>query len=108
MNLAESLGFVPQKTARAVRAINVGKLIPNPANFYHIGSLDELKASILEDGKKSCKRSGPTKSSPASGRKASSPKRSGRPCRPCCIKAAEPLDASAPFTITSSSTYSRK
>lgn len=50
MNLAESLGFVPQKTARAVRAINVGKLIPNPANFYHIGSLDELKASILEDG----------------------------------------------------------
>lgn len=23
MNLAESLGFVPQKTARAVRAINV-------------------------------------------------------------------------------------
>lgn len=50
MNLAESLGFVPQKTARAVRAINVDKLIPNPANFYHIGSLDELKASILEDG----------------------------------------------------------
>lgn len=50
MNLAESLGFVPQKTARAVRAINVGKLVPNPANFYHIGSLDELKASILEDG----------------------------------------------------------
>lgn len=50
MNLAESLGFVPQKTTRAVRAINVGKLIPNPANFYHIGSLDELKASILEDG----------------------------------------------------------
>lgn len=50
MNLAESLGFVPQKTARAVRAINVGKLIPNPENFYHIGSLDELKASILEDG----------------------------------------------------------
>lgn len=50
MNLAESLGFVPQKTARAVRAINVRKLIPNPANFYHIGSLDELKASILEDG----------------------------------------------------------
>lgn len=50
MNLAESLGFVPQKTARAVRAINIGKLIPNPANFYHIGSLDELKASILEDG----------------------------------------------------------
>lgn len=50
MNLAESLGFVPQKTARAMRAINVGKLIPNPANFYHIGSLDELKASILEDG----------------------------------------------------------
>lgn len=50
MNLAESLGFVPQKTTRAVRAINVGKLIPNPENFYHIGSLDELKASILEDG----------------------------------------------------------
>ena len=50
MNLAESLGFVPQKTTRAVRAVNVGKLIPNPENFYHIGSLDELKASILEDG----------------------------------------------------------
>lgn len=50
MNLAESLGFVPQRTTRAVRAINVEKLIPNPDNFYHIGDLSDLKASILEDG----------------------------------------------------------
>lgn len=50
MNLAESLGFVPQRTTRAVRAINVEKLIPNPDNFYHIGDLSELKASIMEDG----------------------------------------------------------
>lgn len=50
MNLAESLGFVPQRTTRAVRAINVEKLIPNPNNFYHIGDLSELKASIMEDG----------------------------------------------------------
>ena len=50
MNLAESLGFVPQRTTRAVRAINVEKLIPNPDNFYHIGDLSDLKASIMEDG----------------------------------------------------------
>lgn len=50
MNLAESLGFVPQRTTRAVRAINVEKLIPNPNNFYHIGDLSDLKASIMEDG----------------------------------------------------------
>lgn len=50
MNLAESLGFVPQRTTRAVRAINVEKLVPNPDNFYHIGDLSDLKASILEDG----------------------------------------------------------
>lgn len=50
MNIAESLGFVPKKTTHEVRGINIKDIVPNPKNFYHIGDLTELKASILNDG----------------------------------------------------------
>lgn len=33
-----------------MKYINVGQLVPNPDNFYHIGDLSALKVSILTDG----------------------------------------------------------
>lgn len=53
MSILTDLELMPedkQDAAREVKYINVGQLVPNPDNFYHIGDLGHLKASILKDG----------------------------------------------------------
>lgn len=53
MSILTDLELMPedkQDAAHEVKYINVGQLVPNPDNFYHIGDLSGLKASILADG----------------------------------------------------------
>lgn len=53
MSILTDLELMPedkQDAAHDVKYINVGQLVPNPDNFYHIGDLSGLKASILADG----------------------------------------------------------
>ncbi|MES9636709.1 ParB/RepB/Spo0J family partition protein [Megasphaera elsdenii] len=53
MSILTDLELMPedkQDAAHEVKYINVGQLVPNPDNFYHIGDLSALKVSILTDG----------------------------------------------------------
>lgn len=53
MSVLEDLGLLPNEKKgqdSKVKYINVGQLVPNPDNFYHIGDLGHLKDSILKDG----------------------------------------------------------
>lgn len=53
MSVLEDLGLLSNEKKgqdSKVKYINVGQLVPNPGNFYHIGDLSALKVSILTDG----------------------------------------------------------